>query len=142
MKKLFTKMNIKLYNLKYYISPEEQSRVERKCDDNVIHKDDKGYYAVVATTRPETIMGDTAMCINPDDVKNTWLKGLHVIVPLVGRCIPVIEDTYVDIQFGTGCLKVTPAHDINDHALGLKHGLETIDIFNDNGTLSNAAGYI
>ena len=130
----------KLYNLKYYISPEEQSRVERKCDDNVIHKDDKGYYAVVATTRPETIMGDTAMCINPDDVKNTWLKGLHVIVPLVGRCIPVIEDTYVDIQFGTGCLKVTPAHDINDHALGLKHGLETIDIFNDNGTLSNAAG--
>ena len=130
----------KLYNLKYYISPEEQSRVERKCDDNVIHKDDKGYYAVVATTRPETIMGDTAMCINPDDVKNTWLKGLHVIVPLVGRRIPVIEDTYVDIQFGTGCLKVTPAHDINDHALGLKHGLETIDIFNDNGTLSNAAG--
>ena len=130
----------KLYNLKYYISPEDQSRVERKCDDNVIHKDDKGYYAVVATTRPETIMGDTAMCINPDDVKNTWLKGLHVIVPLVGRCIPVIEDTYVDIQFGTGCLKVTPAHDINDHALGLKHGLETIDIFNDNGTLSNAAG--
>ncbi|MBF1469430.1 valine--tRNA ligase [Prevotella pallens] len=130
----------KLYNLKYYISPEEQSRVERKCDDNVIHKDDKGYYAVVATTRPETIMGDTAMCINPDDVKNTWLKGLHVIVPLVGRRIPVIEDTYVDIQFGTGCLKVTPAHDINDHALGLKHGLETIDIFNDNGTLSDAAG--
>ena len=130
----------KLYNLKYYIAPEDQSKVERKHDDNVMHKDDKGYYAVVATTRPETIMGDTAMCINPDDVKNTWLKGLRVIVPLVGRCIPIIEDSYVDIQFGTGCLKVTPAHDINDHALGLKHGLETIDIFNDNGTLSEAAG--
>ncbi len=130
----------KLYNLKYYIAPEDQSKVERKHDDNVMHKDDKGYYAVVATTRPETIMGDTAMCINPDDVKNTWLKGLHVIVPLVGRCIPIIEDSYVDIQFGTGCLKVTPAHDINDHALGLKHGLEAIDIFNDNGTLSEAAG--
>ena len=130
----------KLYNLKYYIAPEDQSKVERKHNDNVMHKDDKGYYAVVATTRPETIMGDTAMCINPDDVKNTWLKGLHVIVPLVGRCIPIIEDSYVDIQFGTGCLKVTPAHDINDHALGLKHGLETIDIFNDNGTLSEAAG--
>ena len=130
----------KLYNLKYYIAPEDQSKVERKHDDNVMHKDDKGYYAVVATTRPETIMGDTAMCINPDDVKNTWLKGLHVIVPLVGRCIPIIEDSYVDIQFGTGCLKVTPAHDINDHALGLKHGLETIDIFNDNGTLSESAG--
>ena len=105
-----------------------------------MHKDSKGYYAVVATTRPETIMGDSAMCINPEDVKNTWLKGLHVIVPRVGRVIPVIEDTYVDIQFGTGCLKVTPAHDINDHMLGLKHHLETIDIFNDNGTLSEAAG--
>lgn len=130
----------KLYNLKYYIAPEDQSKVERKHDDNVMHKDEKGYYAVVATTRPETIMGDTAMCINPNDIKNTWLKGLRVIVPLVGRCIPIIEDSYVDIQFGTGCLKVTPAHDINDHALGLKHGLETIDIFNDNGTLSEAAG--
>ena len=85
-------------------------------------------------------MGDSAMCINPEDVKNTWLRGLHVIVPLVNRVIPVIEDTYVDIQFGTGCLKVTPAHDVNDHALGLKHGLETIDIFNDNGTISEAAG--
>ena len=105
-----------------------------------MHKDEKGYYAVVATTRPETIMGDSAMCINPEDVKNTWLKGLHVIVPLVNRVIPVIEDSYVDIQFGTGCLKVTPAHDVNDHALGLKHGLETIDIFNDNGTISEAAG--
>ena len=85
-------------------------------------------------------MGDSAMCINPEDKKNTWLKGKHVIVPLVNREIPVIEDTYVDIEFGTGCLKVTPAHDINDHALGLKHGLETIDIFNDNGTISEAAG--
>jgi len=99
-----------------------------------------GKYAVVATTRPETIMGDTAMCINPNDPKNEWLKGKHVIVPLVNREIPVIEDEYVDIEFGTGCLKVTPAHDINDHALGLKHNLETIDIFNDNGTISEAAG--
>ncbi|MDD6552771.1 MAG: valine--tRNA ligase [Prevotellaceae bacterium] len=128
----------KLYYLKYYIV--EQDKVSRKSPDNVMHKDGKGYYAVVATTRPETIMGDTAMCINPADPKNTWLQGLHVIVPLVGREIPVIEDSYVDIQFGTGCLKVTPAHDVNDHALGLKHGLETIDIFNDNGTISEAAG--
>ena len=130
----------KLYHLKYYVAKEDQAKVERKDEGNVIHKNDKGYYAVVATTRPETIMGDSAMCINPEDVKNTWLKGLHVIVPLVNRVIPVIEDTYVDIQFGTGCLKVTPAHDVNDHALGLKHGLETIDIFNDNGTISEAAG--
>lgn len=130
----------KLYHLKYYVASEDQAKVERKDEDNVMHKDEKGYYAVVATTRPETIMGDTAMCINPEDVKNTWLKGLHVIVPLVNRVIPVIEDSYVDIQFGTGCLKVTPAHDVNDHALGLRHGLETIDIFNDNGTISEAAG--
>ena len=130
----------KLYHLKYYVASEDQARVERKDEGNVMHKDEKGYYAVVATTRPETIMGDTAMCINPEDVKNTWLKGLHVIVPLVNRVIPVIEDSYVDILFGTGCLKVTPAHDVNDHALGLKHGLETIDIFNDNGTISEAAG--
>ncbi len=123
-------------------------------DEEVIYKDEhsKLYYlrykvaeepdkyAIVATTRPETIMGDTAMCINPNDPKNTWLKGKHVIVPLVGREIPVIEDDYVDIEFGTGCLKVTPAHDINDYHLGLKHGLKTIDIFNDNGTLSKAAG--
>ena len=130
----------KLYHLKYYVASEDKAKVERKDEGNVMHKDEKGYYAVVATTRPETIMGDTAMCINPEDVKNTWLKGLHVIVPLVNRVIPVIEDSYVDIQFGTGCLKVTPAHDVNDHALGLKHGLETIDIFNDNGTISEAAG--
>ena len=127
----------KLYYLKYRVV---ESDVERKSEGNVMHKDEKGYYAVVATTRPETIMGDTAMCINPDDEKNTWLKGKHVIVPLVGREIPVVEDGYVDIEFGTGCLKVTPAQDINDHALGLKHNLETIDIFNDNGTISEAAG--
>ena len=127
----------KLYHLKYYVVEQDCQQVD---EENVMHKDEKGYYAVVATTRPETIMGDTAMCINPEDKKNTWLKGKHVIVPLVGREIPVIEDTYVDIEFGTGCLKVTPAHDINDHALGLKHGLETIDIFNDNGTISEAAG--
>ena len=127
----------KLYHLKYYVVEQDCKQVD---EENVIHKDEKGYYAVVATTRPETIMGDSAMCINPEDKKNTWLKGKHVIVPLVNREIPVIEDTYVDIEFGTGCLKVTPAHDINDHALGLKHGLETIDIFNDNGTISEAAG--
>ena len=122
-------------------------------DEEVIYKDehsklyylrymvveDPGKYAVVATTRPETIMGDTAMCINPNDPKNQWLRGKHVIVPLVGRVIPVIEDDYVDIEFGTGCLKVTPAHDVNDHALGLKHHLDTIDIFNDDGTISEAA---
>lgn len=130
----------KLYHLKYYVAEEDQSKVDCNSEENVINRDEKGYYAVVATTRPETIMGDTAMCINPNDPKNTWLKGLRVVVPLVGRVIPVIEDEYVDVQFGTGCLKVTPAHDINDHALGLKHGLETIDIFNDNGTLSEAAG--
>lgn len=127
----------KLYHLKYYVVEQDCQQVD---EENVIHKDEKGYYAVVATSRPETIMGDSAMCINPEDKKNTWLKGKHVIVPLVNREIPVIEDTYVDIEFGTGCLKVTPAHDINDHALGLKHGLETIDIFNDNGTISEAAG--
>lgn len=130
----------KLYYLKYYVAPEDQASVERKDEANVMHRDDRGWYAVVATTRPETIMGDTAMCINPDDAKNTWLKGKHVVVPKVGRTIPVIEDGYVDIEFGTGCLKVTPAHDINDHALGLKHNLETIDIFNDDGTISEAAG--
>ena len=97
-------------------------------------------YAVVATTRPETIMGDTAMCINPNDPKNQWLRGKQVIVPLVNRVIPVIEDDYVDIEFGTGCLKVTPAHDVNDYMLGEKHNLQSIDIFNDNGTLSEAAG--
>ena len=137
---IYKEEHSKLFYLKYYVAREDQSKVERKDEGNVMHRDANGYYAVVATTRPETIMGDSAMCINPEDVKNTWLKGLRVIVPLVNRVVPVIEDTYVDTQFGTGCLKVTPAHDINDHALGLKHGLETIDIFNDNGTLSEAAG--
>ena len=105
-----------------------------------VEGDAEGRYAVVATTRPETIMGDTAMCINPNDPKNAWLKGKKVIVPLVNRVIPVIEDDYVDIEFGTGCLKVTPAHDVNDYMLGEKYNLPSIDIFNDNGTLSEAAG--
>ena len=105
-----------------------------------VEGDAEGRYAVVATTRPETIMGDTAMCINPNDPKNEWLKGKKVIVPLVGRVIPVIEDDYVDIEFGTGCLKVTPAHDVNDYMLGEKYNLPSIDIFNDNGTLSEEAG--
>ena len=105
-----------------------------------VEGDAEGRYAVVATTRPETIMGDTAMCINPNDPKNEWLKGKKVIVPLVNRVIPVIEDDYVAIEFGTGCLKVTPAHDVNDYMLGEKYNLPSIDIFNDNGTLSEAAG--
>ena len=122
-------------------------------DEEVIYKEEHGKlyylrymiegedgYAVVATTRPETIMGDTAMCINPNDPKNQHLKGKKVIVPLVGRVIPVIEDDYVDVEFGTGCLKVTPAHDVNDYMLGEKYNLQTIDIFNDNGTISEAAG--
>ena len=108
----------KLYYLKYYVEGSDK-------------------YAVVATTRPETIMGDTAMCINPKDPKNQWLKGRKVIVPLVNRVIPVIEDRYVDIEFGTGCLKVTPAHDTNDYMLGKTHNLETIDIFNADGTISD-----
>ena len=130
-----------LFHLKYYVANADGSVC---CDTiatdgtegNVIHKDEKGYYAVVATTRPETIMGDTAMCINPKDPKNQWLKGRKVIVPLVNRVIPVIEDRYVDIEFGTGCLKVTPAHDTNDYMLGKTHNLETIDIFNPDGTIS------
>ena len=124
-----------LFHLKYYVdgpvSPDSVSG-----EGNVVHKDERGYYAVVATTRPETIMGDTAMCINPKDPKNQWLKGRKVIVPLVNRVIPVIEDRYVDIEFGTGCLKVTPAHDTNDYMLGKTHNLETIDIFNADGTIS------
>ncbi|MBP3785416.1 MAG: valine--tRNA ligase [Bacteroidaceae bacterium] len=113
----------KLYYLRYMVEGDADKR-----------------YAIVATTRPETIMGDTAMCINPNDPKNHWLKGKRVIVPLVGRSIPVIEDEYVDIEFGTGCLKVTPAHDVNDYMLGEKHNLASIDIFNADGTLSEAAG--
>ncbi len=127
----------KLYHLKYYLAPDCAVEDEfLNSDTNVIHKDGKGYYAVVATTRPETIMGDTAMCINPKDPKNQWLKGKKVIVPLVDRVIPVIEDRYVDIEFGTGCLKVTPAHDSNDNMLGKTHHLETIDIFNPDATIS------
>ncbi|MBR3624851.1 MAG: valine--tRNA ligase [Bacteroidaceae bacterium] len=125
-----------LFYLKYYVAPEFQDTIDESGEGNVIHKDAKGYYAVVATTRPETIMGDTAMCVNPKDPKTQWLKGKKVIVPLVGRVIPVIEDRYVDIEFGTGCLKVTPAHDTNDYMLGKTHNLETIDIFNADGTIS------
>ncbi len=146
----------KLYYLKYYVEEaagstdgEEEGAVVLKPSDpfdatvkhQILHKDEQGRrYAVVATTRPETIMGDTAMCINPKDPKNTWLKGKKVIVPLVNRAIPVIEDRYVEIEFGTGCLKVTPAHDTNDYMLGKTHNLETIDIFNADATLSEAAG--
>ena len=128
----------KLYHLKYYVDGLAALDNEEalKAEGNIIHKDEKGYYAVVATTRPETIMGDTAMCINPKDPKNQWLKGKKVIVPMVNRVIPVIEDRYVDVEFGTGCLKVTPAHDINDYMLGKTHNLETIDIFNADGTIS------
>ena len=128
-----------LFHLKYYVDGLASLDNEEalKAEGNVIHKDAKGYYAVVATTRPETIMGDTAMCINPKDPKNQWLKGRKVIVPLVNRVIPVIEDRYVDIEFGTGCLKVTPAHDTNDYMLGKTHNLETIDIFNADGTISD-----
>lgn len=131
----------KLYYLKYYVADAEENPVTPTGQNGeVLHKDVKGYYAVVATTRPETIMGDTAMCINPKDPKNQWLRGHKVSVPLVGRVIPVIEDRYVDIEFGTGCLKVTPAHDVNDYALGKAHNLETIDIFNPDGTISEVAG--
>ena len=128
----------KLYHLKYYVDGLAALDNEEalKAEGNIIHKDEKGYYAVVATTRPETIMGDTAMCINPKDPKNQWLKGKKVIVPLVNRVIPVIEDRYVDVEFGTGCLKVTPAHDTNDYMLGKTHNLEPIDIFNADGTIS------
>ena len=137
----------KLYHLKYYVAPgcdcsEFDSMPVNDPENaggNVIHRDEKGYYAVVATTRPETIMGDTAMCINPKDPKNQWLKGKKVVVPMVGRVIPVIEDRYVEIEFGTGCLKVTPAHDTNDYMLGKTHNLETIDIFNADGTISAAS---
>lgn len=135
----FVEEQSKLYYLRYYLA-EEPEAIE--CTEGaVIHTDDKGrHYALVATTRPETIMGDTAMCINPKDPKNSWLKGRRVIVPLVGREIPVIEDRYVDIEFGTGCLKVTPAHDKNDYMLGKKHGLDSIDIFNEDATVAEVAG--
>ena len=131
-----------LYYLRYYVADADVNPVEPTgCEGEVLHQDADGrYYAVVATTRPETIMGDTAMCINPKDPKNQWLRGHKVIVPLVDRVIPVIEDRYVEIEFGTGCLKVTPAHDVNDYNLGKTHNLETIDIFNPDGTLSETAG--
>ena len=131
-----------LFNLRYYVADADTNPVvPTGCEGEVLHQDADGrFYAVVATTRPETIMGDTAMCINPKDPKNQWLRGHKVIVPLVNRVIPVIEDRYVDIEFGTGCLKVTPAHDVNDYALGKSHNLETIDIFNPDGTISEAAG--
>ncbi|MDO4164595.1 MAG: valine--tRNA ligase [Bacteroides sp.] len=137
---IYKEEHSKLYYLKYYVADDDMSG-ETGAEGEVVHRDAEGKrYAVVATTRPETIMGDTAMCINPNDPKNRWLSGKKVIVPLVGRVIPVIEDDYVDIEFGTGCLKVTPAHDVNDYMLGEKYNLPSIDIFNDNGTLSEAAG--
>ena len=117
----------KLYYLRYYIS--------EKSD----HSKPTGQYVVIATTRPETIMGDTAVCVHPDDPRYASLRGRYVIVPLVNRPVPVITDDYIDIEFGTGVLKVTPAHDINDYVLGEKHNLETIDIFNDDGTLNEKA---
>ena len=130
----------KLYYLRYYVANDDLSG-ETGEEGEIVHRDEQGRrYAVVATTRPETIMGDTAMCINPKDPKNQWLKGKRVIVPLVGREVPVIEDRYVDIEFGTGCLKVTPAHDENDYMLGQTHNLETIDIFNADGTVNEVAG--
>ena len=130
----------KFYYLRYYVADDDMSG-ETGDEKEIVHRDAQGRrYAVVATTRPETIMGDTAMCINPNDPKNQWLKGKKVIVPLVNRVVPVIEDEYVDTEFGTGCLKVTPAHDVNDYMLGEKHNLQSIDIFNDNGTISEAAG--
>ena len=137
---IYKEEHSKLYYLRYYVANDDMSG-ETGAEGEIIHRDAQGRrYAVVATTRPETIMGDTAMCINPADPKNLWLKGKKVIVPLVGRVIPVIEDSYVDIEFGTGCLKVTPAHDVNDYMLGEKYNLQSIDIFNDNGTISEAAG--
>ena len=137
---IYKEEHSKLYYLRYYVADDDMSG-ETGAESEIVHRDAQGRrYAVVATTRPETIMGDTAMCINPADPKNQWLKGKKVIVPLVGRVIPVIEDSYVDIEFGTGCLKVTPAHDVNDYMLGEKYNLPSIDIFNDDGTLSEAAG--
>ena len=134
----FVEEQTKLYYLRYYVADDDMSPA---TEGSVVHVDENGRrYAVVATTRPETIMGDTAMCINPKDPKNAWLKGKKVIVPLVNREVPVIEDRYVEIDFGTGCLKVTPAHDKNDNMLGKTHNLESIDIFNPDATVSEAAG--
>jgi len=136
---VYKEEHTKLYYMKYYVSEDDSTGATGE-EGEIIHQDAKGRYAVVATTRPETIMGDVAMCINPNDPKNHWLRGKKVIVPLVGRVIPVIEDEYVDIEFGTGCLKVTPAHDVNDYMLGEKYNLQAIDIFNDDATISEAAG--
>lgn len=136
---VYKEEHTKLYYMKYYVSEDDGTGATGE-EGEIIHQNEKGRYAVVATTRPETIMGDVAMCINPNDPKNHWLKGKKVIVPLVGRVIPVIEDEYVDIEFGTGCLKVTPAHDVNDYMLGEKYNLQAIDIFNDDATISEAAG--
>ncbi len=120
---IYKEQHGKLYYLKYKVVEESKSNTNDT-------------FAIVATTRPETIMGDTAMCINPNNPKTKWLKGKKVIVPIINREIPVIEDEYVDMEFGTGCLKVTPAHDVNDYMLGEKYNLESIDIFNDDGTLN------
>jgi valyl-tRNA synthetase len=129
----YKEQNGKLYYLRYFLTPTPLQNGEGQGERR---------YAVVATTRPETIMGDTAMCVNPNDPKTAWLKGKRVIVPLINREIPVIEDEYVDMEFGTGCLKVTPAHDVNDYMLGEKYNLQSIDIFNDTGTLNaNGAMY-
>ena len=136
---VYKEEHTKLYYMKYYVADDDGSGATNE-EGEVIHQDEGGRYAVVATTRPETVMGDVAMCINPADPKNHWLRGKKVIVPLVGRVIPVIEDDYVDINFGTGCLKVTPAHDVNDYMLGEKYNLKAIDIFNDDATLSEEAG--
>ena len=137
---IFKDEHSKLFYLRYYLHEDDGSGATG-AEGEIIHTDEQGRrYAVVATTRPETIMGDTAMCINPADPKNQWLRGKKVVVPLVNRVIPVIEDDYVDIEFGTGCLKVTPAHDVNDYILGEKHNLQSINIFNDDATLSEAAG--
>ena len=137
---IFKDEHSKLFYLRYYLH-EDDGTGATGAEGEIIHTDEQGRrYAVVATTRPETIMGDTAMCINPADPKNQWLRGKKVVVPLVNRVIPVIEDDYVDIEFGTGCLKVTPAHDVNDYMLGEKHNLQSINIFNDDATLSEAAG--
>jgi valyl-tRNA synthetase len=137
---IFKDEHSKLFYLRYYLHEDDGSGATG-AEGEIIHTDEQGRrYAVVATTRPETIMGDTAMCINPADPKNQWLRGKKVVVPLVNRVIPVIEDDYVDIEFGTGCLKVTPAHDVNDYMLGEKHNLQSINIFNDDATLSEAAG--
>ena len=121
----------KLFYLRYYVDGSGKSG-----NAGILGKD----YIVVATTRPETIMGDTAVCVHPEDERYSWLKGKRVIVPGVGRSVPIIMDEYVDREFGTGALKITPAHDINDYNLGMKYGLESIDIFNDNGTLNEHGG--